>query len=140
MIDHYTVAQFARNVALHDLAITLALGEEPEGLEWGPEHTTALARHVGTSVDALIDAVGEDTWSELIGAAENAYTRWMRRADESRELRAEKLADGWTVVDASGQRWWPSEEAQGQIDAAQNPAYAALRGCISGELRGEWRS
>ena len=141
MIDHQTVTEFARHLALHDIALTLAQGEDIDGLAWGPEHTSALAKRLGTTVDALIDAVGEDTWAELIGAAQNAYDRWMQwEADESRELSAERSIYGWSVVDARGGRWWPSDEAQELIEAAENPAYAALRGCISGELRGEWRS
>ena len=49
-------------------------------------------------------------------------------------------ADGWSVADPAGGRWWPSEDAQAEIAAAPSPADAAVVMCDTDPMRGEWRT
>lgn len=52
---------------------------------------------------------------------------------------AQELANGWTVVDPDGGRWWPDAAAQAEIAAAPDPARAAVRMCKSSPGRGVWQ-
>lgn len=53
-------------------------------------------------------------------------------------LTAEVLHDTWTVGDASGNRWWPSDEAAEEIAASDDPAAAAMVMAYEQPMRGEW--
>jgi hypothetical protein len=53
-------------------------------------------------------------------------------------LSAERLTDGITVLCAEGGRWWPSDEAAAEIEAADDPAAAALAICDAEPGRGVW--
>lgn len=44
-----------------------------------------------------------------------------------------------TVVDPAGGRWWPSDEAQREIEVSTDPEIAALHICRVDPTRGEWR-
>lgn len=44
-----------------------------------------------------------------------------------------------TVIDAEGGRWFPSEEAQAEIESSANPEAAAIRICAEEPMRGTWR-
>lgn len=53
-------------------------------------------------------------------------------------LTAEQLTYGWTVLDPEGGRWWPSEEAAAEIEAAADPAAEAVRIATQEPMRGTW--
>jgi hypothetical protein len=53
-------------------------------------------------------------------------------------LTAENSTYGWSVIDADGGRWWPSDEAQALIDAAADPAAEAVRMCEEQPTLGRW--
>lgn len=46
----------------------------------------------------------------------------------------------WTVQDPDGGIWWPSDDAQAEIQASDDPARAAAIMCSEAASRGEWRS
>lgn len=54
-------------------------------------------------------------------------------------LTAIENVHGWSVEDAEGGRWWPDEEAQAEIEAADDPAARAVEICLEDPMRGEWR-
>lgn len=60
--------------------------------------------------------------------------------DRSGNLFAEYLADGWSVVDPAGGRWWPDDDAREEIERAEDPGSAALRICRVEPMRGRWHS
>ena len=45
---------------------------------------------------------------------------------------------GWSVVGLSNERWWPSDEAQEEIQASDDPAQAALEMAMTQPMRGTW--
>lgn len=53
-------------------------------------------------------------------------------------LQAEKLTDGWTVVDDEGGRWWPNAAAMDQIENADDQGEEAVRICTEEPMRGTW--
>lgn len=55
-------------------------------------------------------------------------------------LTPELYSDGWCVSDSDGGRWWPDEEAQAEILAADDPGAAAVRMCDEEPMRGRWSS
>jgi hypothetical protein len=59
---------------------------------------------------------------------------------QNEECYAEENISGWSVIDPAGGRWWPSEEAEKEIEAAEDPAARAVMICDSEPARGEWRS
>ena len=46
---------------------------------------------------------------------------------------------GWYVFDG-GQVWWPNEDAQAEIAAAEDPEEAVLAMCTNSPMRGEWHN
>lgn len=58
--------------------------------------------------------------------------------DQDYYLQAELLDDVWTVVDDSGQRWWPSEVAEKDINASDDPAALAIKFAGEGCRFGTW--
>jgi hypothetical protein len=57
----------------------------------------------------------------------------------SETLCAEHLANGWSVVDPDGGRWWPDTDTAAEIATADDPAAAAVRICTETPTRGQWR-
>lgn len=55
-------------------------------------------------------------------------------------LSANENVHGWHVTDAQGGTWWPSDEAAQEIQAASDPAQAALLICRTQPMRGTWHS
>lgn len=53
-------------------------------------------------------------------------------------LTAEENADGWSVVDPAGGRWWPHEDAAEEIGSSADPAAAAVTMCDASPMRGRW--
>ncbi len=53
---------------------------------------------------------------------------------------AEQMADGWRVVDPDDGVWWPSDEAEAEIQASDDPAATAVRIATQDPMRGEWHS
>ena len=54
-------------------------------------------------------------------------------------LNTDKL-DGTIVVrDTEGGIWWPNEEAQAEINAADNSDEAAIEICENEPMRGVWK-
>ena len=56
------------------------------------------------------------------------------------DLTAETRDDTITVVDSEGGRWWPNEDAEAEIEAADDPEATAIRICESQPMRGVWRT
>jgi len=46
----------------------------------------------------------------------------------------------WTVLDSDGGRWFPSDEADEEIAASDDPGAAAIRICETEPMRGVWNS
>lgn len=44
----------------------------------------------------------------------------------------------WCVLDSDGGVWWPSLEAEEEIDRAEDPAMAVVRMCADEPMRGSW--
>lgn len=44
------------------------------------------------------------------------------------------------VTDPAGGRWWPSDEAQDEIQQSDDPEATALRICVDAPMRGTWRA
>lgn len=55
------------------------------------------------------------------------------------ELAADRVVDGWRVVDLEGGAWWPDAGAADDIARAADPAAEAVRICASEPMRGQWR-
>lgn len=54
---------------------------------------------------------------------------------------AKHNAYGWHVAADDGSAiWWPSAEAEAEIDAAEDPAARAVKICSTSPMRGEWHS
>ena len=49
-------------------------------------------------------------------------------------------ADGWHVVDTDGGVWWPNDDAQTELERADDSAALVVAMCESAPMRGEWRS
>lgn len=54
-------------------------------------------------------------------------------------LYAEVMDDHLVVVDTEGGVWWPLEEAAVEIEAAEDPAQAAIEMCQAAPMRGVWK-
>lgn len=55
------------------------------------------------------------------------------------QLEAEYLTgEGWTVKDASGQRWYPKQATRVEIELADDPAGHALEICRERPMFGAW--
>lgn len=63
-------------------------------------------------------------------------------ADDVRSINGPLLLgrrDGvMTAEDPRGGIWWPSEEAQAEIEAAEDPAARCAEICRTAPMRGEW--
>lgn len=55
-------------------------------------------------------------------------------------LSASFSASGWRVEDSCGSVWWPSDDAADEIEAAPDPAAAALAMCRDYPSRGTWNA
>ena len=54
-------------------------------------------------------------------------------------LYAEVMDDHLVVVDTDGGVWWPLEEAAAEIEAAEDPAQAAVEMSQAAPMRGVWK-
>ncbi len=54
-------------------------------------------------------------------------------------IHAERMDDRLVVVDTEGGVWWPSEDAAAEIEAAEDPAQAAVEMCQAAPMRGVWK-
>ncbi len=54
-------------------------------------------------------------------------------------LHAERMDDRLVVVDPEGGVWWPSKDAAAEIEAAADPAQAAIEMCQAAPMRGVWK-
>ena len=54
-------------------------------------------------------------------------------------LYIEGMGDHLVVVDTEGGVWWPREEAAAEIEAAEDPAQAAIEMCQAAPMRGVWK-
>jgi hypothetical protein len=55
-------------------------------------------------------------------------------------LVAERRDEAWTVADPAGGIWWPDADAEREIDAAADPAAAAVSIADENPSRGRWAS
>ena len=55
-------------------------------------------------------------------------------------LVAERRDETWTVTDEAGGVWWPDADAEREIDAAADPAAAAVEIADAEPSRGRWAS
>ena len=54
-------------------------------------------------------------------------------------LHAERMDGRLVVVDPEGGVWWPSKDAVAEIEAAEDPAQAAIEMCQAAPMRGVWK-
>ena len=54
-------------------------------------------------------------------------------------LTAAQNADGWYVDDTEGGRWFPSDDAEQEIETSDNPEMTAKRICDEEPMRGTWK-
>ena len=64
----------------------------------------------------------------------------MNTNSDATTLVAERQADGWSVVDPEGGRWWPNEATAEEIESAEDPAAKAVEICDREPMRGQWHS
>lgn len=55
-------------------------------------------------------------------------------------LTVDGTLETWSVVDAKGGRWWPSDEALAVINTSSDPETTALYMCRDEPSQGEWYS
>jgi hypothetical protein len=60
------------------------------------------------------------------------------RGQLERPMKTEYNDNTLTVIDEDGGIWWPSEEAQEEIEASENPELAAMLICEYQPMRGRW--
>ena len=54
-------------------------------------------------------------------------------------LHTEIMDDRIVVVDTEGGVWWPSKDAAAEIEAAEDPAQAAVEMSQAAPMRGVWK-
>ena len=54
-------------------------------------------------------------------------------------LHTERMDDHLVVVDTEGGVWLPSKDAAAEIEAAEDPAQAAIEMCQAAPMRGVWK-
>lgn len=85
------------------------------------------------------DYYGDDTTCRgEMGMFARAHREWTTGSESG--LYAELLADGWSVVDPDGGRWWPDESAAREILASDDQAAAAVRIAREEPMRGKWHT
>lgn len=108
---------------------------------WGAAAQGATGTHDDGS-DAVWDLLCRDAAAsasvagavERLGKHESAatYRASLSAAADADGLRPELQADGWSVVDPAGGRWWPTEDEASYILASHDPAGTSLEICRSG--------
>lgn len=53
-------------------------------------------------------------------------------------ITAQHTDDTWTAIDEDGGRWWPSEEAEEEIEESSDPAATVVRIATEEPMRGVW--
>lgn len=116
----------------------------------------AIARSISHTEIVTLDDEG-DLRTALLALCEdnveaNGVAEFWGTADDGKEWRvhvrlagepalvAKRNAYGWHVADDGSAIWWPGEEAEAEIDAADDPAAKAVEICSTSPMRGEWHS
>lgn len=89
--------------------------------------------------DAIEDCpadIDERTYAELEAALARRLAEMGLGTDSA--LLPLRVHDTWTVCDLAGGQWWPSAEADADIEAAADPAARAVEICEREPMRGEW--
>ncbi len=118
--------------SLNSAGVGYAVGSDDDINELADELNAELIYRAYTDDDV---AVYRDENGDLILVGD-AHGPWAVKIPGE----AEHLADGWVVVDASNQRWWPDADAQEEIEKASDPAVAVVVMAALDPSRGEWRT
>jgi|AACY02.17.fsa_nt_gi hypothetical protein len=96
--------------------------------------TAALADELVLKSEAYVETPdGVEYW----GTTDEG---WPWRVYLAHGLRAEEgPISGWHVVDPRGGVWWPDDDAEEAIEAAADPAAAAVAIATAEPYRGTWR-